>query len=280
MKKARNDVDEDGELAMTEYEKQRALRIKSNMERMKALDLPSMASSINREFRDKVMKGESKPSGKTTKDRDGDEDEYQPTSDDDDDDDDDEEEEEEEEEEENNKRAKRKKVVNSSKKMSARMRKFPQRDEEVGNYEEIDEDTALQKAISLSLGGVAETSDRMKSSIHKQSVRKETNMVSDRKKLERGTSKSRGRKVKGNGRPKMSEDDVISYFFLIDEAGKGNITWADIKKAMNTHDFHWSDKEISDMIYFFDSKGNGNLNLEDFQRIVERCGMVQHLEYD
>lgn len=22
------------------------------------------------------------------------------------------------------------------------------------------------------------------------------------------------------------------------------------------------------------------LNLEDFQRIVERCGMVQHLEYD
>lgn len=37
------------------------------------------------------------------------------------------------------------KVVNSSKKMRARMRKFPQRDEEVGNDEEIDEDTALQK---------------------------------------------------------------------------------------------------------------------------------------
>ncbi|KAF3780652.1 hypothetical protein EJ110_NYTH28654 [Nymphaea thermarum] len=165
MKKTRNDVGE-GEPAMTEYEKQRALRIKRNMERMKALDLPSMASSLNREFCYKEMKGENKASRKATKDKDDDEDEYQPTSEDDDDEEEDEEEkEDEEEEEENNKREKRKKVVNSSKKTRVRTSKCPQRDEKVGNAEEIDEDAALQK---------------------------------------------------GNGRPKMSEDDVISYFFLID----------------------------------------------------------------
>ncbi|XP_049933252.1 uncharacterized protein LOC116253716 isoform X2 [Nymphaea colorata] len=281
MKKTRNDVGE-GEPGMTEYEKQRALRIKQNMERMKALDLPSMASSLNREFCYKEMKGESKASRKATKDKDDDEDEYQPTSEDDDDEEEEEEEEEEdeEEEEENNKREKRKKVVNSSKKTRVRTSKCPQRDEKVGNAEEIDEDAALQKAIALSLGGVAESSNWMGGSMHKQSGRKEANAFCERKNVEMGTSKGRGRKAKGSGRPKMSEDDVISYFFLIDEAGKGNITWRDIKKAMVTHDFHWTDKEINDMICFFDSKGNGNLNLEDFQRIVERCGMIQHAEYD
>ncbi|XP_057497566.1 uncharacterized protein LOC130782307 isoform X2 [Actinidia eriantha] len=41
------------------------------------------------------------------------------------------------------------------------------------------------------------------------------------------------------------------------EVGKGSITLADLIRVAAAHDFTWIDKDIADMIYYFDSDGDG-----------------------
>lgn len=40
---------------------------------------------------------------------------------------------------------------------------------------------------------------------------------------------------------------------LVAEAGKGFLTLNDLRRVATEHDFTWTDKELTDMIYFFDS---------------------------
>ncbi|CAK9188398.1 unnamed protein product [Ilex paraguariensis] len=60
--------------------------------------------------------------------------------------------------------------------------------------------------------------------------------------------------------------------------GKGSITLRDLQRVAAAHDFTWTNKEIADMIYCFDSDGDGKLSLDDFRTIVDRCNMVQKTE--
>ncbi|GFY92663.1 calmodulin-like protein [Actinidia rufa] len=59
------------------------------------------------------------------------------------------------------------------------------------------------------------------------------------------------------------------------EAGKGSITLADLIRVAAAHDFTWIDKDIADMIYCFDSDGDGKLSLDEFRMIVGQCNMIQ-----
>lgn len=48
---------------------------------------------------------------------------------------------------------------------------------------------------------------------------------------------------------------------MCSEAGKGGITVRDIQKMAKEHDFIWSEKEFADMVYFFDSNGDGKVSI-------------------
>lgn len=48
------------------------------------------------------------------------------------------------------------------------------------------------------------------------------------------------------------------------EAGKGGITLRDLQRVAAAHDFTWTDKEMADMIYCFDSDGDGKVWLVNF----------------
>jgi hypothetical protein len=88
----RNDREEEKD--MTEYEKQRLLRIKENKARLEALGLPALASSIDSYFSEQAQANSARTvpnkRRKKKKTETDEEDEYQPSDEDDDDDDDEE----------------------------------------------------------------------------------------------------------------------------------------------------------------------------------------------
>ncbi|XP_020095087.1 caltractin-like [Ananas comosus] len=135
-----------------------------------------------------------------------------------------------------------------------------------GNIEKpddfVDEDAALEQAIALSLGGVAENS----------AVSGVLSQKSGTKESETG-GKRKNRKL-FKSRVQLSEDEVIGYFFLFDEVGKGHISVWDLQRMALAHDFTWTDSETAAMVHLFDTDGDGKLNLEDFRTIASRCNMM------
>lgn len=43
------------------------------------------------------------------------------------------------------------------------------------------------------------------------------------------------------------------------ESGRGSITLRDVARLAAVHDFTWNEKEMADMIYCFDSDGDGKV---------------------
>ncbi|CAN1848525.1 hypothetical protein LINPERHAP1_LOCUS38962 [Linum perenne] len=89
------------------------------------------------------------------------------------------------------------------------------------------------------------------------------------------TGRMKNKKSQFSSRVKMTEDDLILYFFQFDERGSGVITRRDLQRVATVHDFIWSDKELADMMNYFDGDGDGKLNLVDFRNVVGRCRMLQ-----
>lgn len=46
---------------------------------------------------------------------------------------------------------------------------------------------------------------------------------------------------------------------MLTETGKGGFTVRDIQRLAAAHDFTWSEKEIADMICYFDGDGDGKV---------------------
>lgn len=44
------------------------------------------------------------------------------------------------------------------------------------------------------------------------------------------------------------------------ESGKGGLTLRDVQRLAAAHDFTWSEREMADMIYCFDSDGDGKVS--------------------
>lgn len=49
----------------------------------------------------------------------------------------------------------------------------------------------------------------------------------------------------------------------------------DLRRVAIAHDFMWTDKDLAEMIQFFDTDGDGKLDLDDFRKIVSRCNMLR-----
>ncbi|KAJ8565479.1 hypothetical protein K7X08_008055 [Anisodus acutangulus] len=73
------------------------------------------------------------------------------------------------------------------------------------------------------------------------------------------TGKRKRKPQQTRNRMQMSEDDLIMHFFQFDEAGKGSISLRDLRRMAASHDFTWSDEEMTNMIRCFDSDGDGKL---------------------
>lgn len=144
-----------------------------------------------------------------------------------------------------------------------------------------DNDDALMQAIALSLQDSAGFLDAVSQGPSQSSEAPVINGYNTERKptirMQEDARKTK-RKKSFTSRVQMTEDELILHFFQFDEAGKGGITVRDLCRVAAAHDFTWSDKEIEDMIYLFDSDGYGKLSLDDFSKIVDRCNMRQGSE--
>ncbi|XP_011621345.1 calmodulin-like protein 12 [Amborella trichopoda] len=259
---ASKEVGSDGEEVITEYEKQRLIRIQENRARLESLGLKNLASSLSKTQPKKNVKKRA-PIKTSHKD-----DDYIPsensTDDDDDDDDDDDHDFDED---------------NCVMKMSSRKAQKPQkkvrsRRDVQGN---LDDDDALQQAIALSLGGIQVSSNATDSgSQQKLETVMADNIHGCKKDTPKHTHSGRRRKrTENRSRVQITEDELVGYFFTIDESGKGGITVRDLERVAASHDFQWTDKELSDMVYAFDTDRDGKLSFEDFRTIAGRCNMIK-----
>ncbi|CAI9781600.1 unnamed protein product [Fraxinus pennsylvanica] len=241
----------------SDYELQRLKRIEENKNRMEALGLHKIANS----FMGSVQKSHKKKSEKKGKRKMVDEDEeYKPS--------------EIEEEMCSSSEEERSddEMFSGSQKGKAKKNTTPKT--QVPNSDILDDDDALMQAIALSLKDSAGFLDVPTSAPSQSSGAHAIDGIGNQKErnpniqedVEKRKRKKMGKQI--NSRVQMTLDEMVIHFFHFDEVGKGNITLRDIQRVATAHDFTWSEKEISDMIYCFDSDGDGKLNLDDFRKIV------------
>ncbi|CAL0306189.1 unnamed protein product [Lupinus luteus] len=251
---------------VTEYEKQRLSRIAENKAKLEALGLSKMSSSFNTCLTQNSRNIKNKGKKKVQEE----DDEYKPeneepgsssSSDEDHGDKD------EDFEAENASGSRKRKVKSKCLKMKS---KISGKKCCSSNMEYIDdEDEALRQAIALSLQDSAEDpyfSD--KNVVNITGAEKGIIQVEE----DKGRRKS---KKSFTSRLQMTEDELIVHFFQLDEAGKGTVSVRDLQRAAEVHDFIWTDKELVDMVRFFDSDGDGKLSFDDFKKIVVRCNMME-----
>ncbi|CAG9827654.1 unnamed protein product [Diabrotica balteata] len=66
-----------------------------------------------------------------------------------------------------------------------------------------------------------------------------------------------------------TREDMIKTFKLFDENGKGFITVDDLKKVIMELDEDLTDEEILEMIDEADRDSDGEVNLDDFLRMLQ-----------
>lgn len=271
---------------ITEYERQRQQRIDENRAKLQALRLPVLASSLSKNS-DKKLKKPTSQKAKIKQDND-----YQPSTED--------------EQSESSRDEDAEHKVPTPKKVTSAKRRPPGRpkskkmkslnslivdkaSEEHGwtdlQENELDDDAALQQALALSMGAsmedataIAEASKqdsepgRPKEKVDNSELGGKTQETAKVDKLPRG--RRQRKQTKSINAIQLSEDEVLAYFFLFDEAGKGKISMRDLERVALTHDFTWNKHELNEMINTFDNDCDGQLSLEDFQTIIARCNMI------
>ncbi|KAL6555055.1 hypothetical protein OROGR_006313 [Orobanche gracilis] len=250
-------------LPLLDYEKQRLQRIEENNRRMEALGLRKMASN----FTGSVLNAHQKKShdGKGKRKIVDEDDEYNPTPEDDelscsDDDDDDDEEE-----------------FSPSKKMKINKNSISPKKQGPFNLDSdfLDDDDALMQAIALSL------QDTDTSGAHVTNPAPSANDERKGNPYVQDGSPKKGRKRDNTKENRSIQDGSVKkgrkWF---DESGSGGFNLRDVQRLAATHDFTWSEKEIADMIYCFDSDGDGKISFDDFRKIIVRCNMLKVSEND
>ncbi|MQM09763.1 hypothetical protein Taro_042648 [Colocasia esculenta] len=274
----------------TEYEKQRLSRIRENQERLEALGLRTLASALLGSSasgkQGQVSKEEKAGTSRRQKKKghggnaDDEDDEYRPSEEDQGDGNFSSGEEETEEEEASSPGARRLPRGKGQKKASSNAVKVGKKLPIQSNMDQLgdmDDDAALQQAIALSLEKPMKCSAAESNMVSQNSndfVNTECHGKNNVNNIQQTPGRGKRRKPNVN-RPQMSEDELVAYFFSIDESGKGSITLRDLMRMAVAHDFCWTDKEITDMIYLFDSNKDGQLGLDDFRKIASRCNMIQ-----
>ncbi|OAY49344.1 nucleolin isoform X2 [Manihot esculenta] len=252
---------------ISEYEKQRLLRIAENKARIEALGLHKMASSlmgstqkssqarksIQRKWKSKVVEED---------------DDYRPDDDDDNDDTDDKDDAESDGDEDDEDfvhiQSSSKSHRNKVKDKVPKPKKKVTVQKNLSSADYIDEENEeLMRAIALSLKDSAEDATL-------KERKRDANIQED--------ARRRKRKKSFNNRVQITEDELILHFFQFDEAGRGFLTKRDLQRVATAHDFTWTEGELADMIHCFDSDGDGKLSLDDFRKIVCRCNMIRGSE--
>ncbi|KAL6651115.1 hypothetical protein ACP70R_010040 [Stipagrostis hirtigluma subsp. patula] len=270
--------DTGGAEPMTDYEKQRLLRIRENEARLEALGIRSLAASPLLRSPSPAAAAAKRKQKKRSADED---DEYVPSDEGGGG-----------EEDESSSESGRDDEVDGESKSSSRSRtkgkkkllksgkssKSTPRKKSASFTDFADDDAALEQAIALSLVG---SSEKSVTNAETSSTGKENEGALQKKNGKASIQDSaKNRKIKklGKSRIQLTEDDVVAFFFSFDEVGKGYITPWDLERMATINDFIWTDSEISNMIRCFDSDRDGKINLEDFRSIICRCNMLQDPE--
>ncbi|XP_059312928.1 uncharacterized protein LOC132064084 isoform X1 [Lycium ferocissimum] len=266
-----------------EYEKQRMKRIEENRARLEAMGLNKMATSLMASSQKPHKKDKDRKGKKKVVDEDED---YEPalsedlscdTGGEDEQNDVDYE-------------VSKSQLKKSKKKTQTPKKKVSNTTVPTGTDFVDDDDDDIMQAIALSLQGLAgfpnvatkvalpgtDASSANKASNKKASLKKASNEKKVGSCNQEATTGKRKRKLQQTRhRVQMTEDDLIMHFFQFDEAGKGSINLRDLRRMAVSHDFTWSDEEMTNMIRCFDSDGDGKLSLDDFRKIAVRCNMIQ-----
>lgn len=272
--------------AISEYEKQRLQRIEENGARLKALGLPHLASSFLASPGAPPSKSKKKKNisiNSRNRKRKGTEDEeYRPSPDEEEDSRRERENPSSSSEEEggedvgNSSSRRRRKGKNMSSPQAAKARKKSHGKERARVSDEIDDDTALQQAIALSLGGATEQAGSLEASHNcgTNGASSNSHVKKDSLNIKETAGRKNSRKM-NKSRPQLTEDEVVALFFSFDVAGNGHITVRDLRRMVIAHDFSWTDVEIENMIHCFDGDRDGMLSVEDFRSIISSLNMLQ-----
>uniref|UniRef100_A0A0D9W7K5 EF-hand domain-containing protein n=1 Tax=Leersia perrieri TaxID=77586 RepID=A0A0D9W7K5_9ORYZ len=263
---------------MNDYEKQRLARIRENEARIQALGIRRLAASplLHSPAPSAAEKGKRKSRAADADEEyipsDGGEDDDKESSSSGDRDG--------EEEEDINKSSSSRSRKKGKKKMlnSRKSSKVSSRKEDAPIVDFVDDDAALQQAIALSLAESSENPVPAMSAETSSAGVKGSDSTPREKSYSvpiQDSTKTVKIKMQGKSRIRLTEDDVIAFFFSFDEVGKGYITPWDLERMATVHDFIWTDFEISKMIHCFENDRDGKINLEDFRTIVSRCNMLQ-----
>ncbi|KAL6557286.1 hypothetical protein OROMI_017636 [Orobanche minor] len=247
---------------MSKYEMQRLKRIEDNKKRMEALGLHKMANS----FMGSVQKTQKiNNDGKGKKKVVDEDDEYNPAQDD---------EEissssEEDDESDDESSLSRERV----KRNSATAKKRGPIQKPLLDLDFVDDDDALMQAIALSLQDSVSSPPPRSPGAHLTNTFSKTS--TKRNSYIENESGKRKRRKPISSRVQMTEDEMLVHFFQFDETGKGGFTLGDVHRVATAHDFTWSEKEMADMICYFDSDGDGKINFDDLRKIVGKCNMLK-----
>ncbi|KAJ7950930.1 Calmodulin-related, putative isoform 2 [Quillaja saponaria] len=253
---------------VSEYEKQRLLRMAENRSRLEALGLPKIASSLMGPLQKaKDKKGKAKVEV---------DDDYRPDEGDaefsslsgEDRDDDDAEDEDFESGKASGTRKRKVKNKGSKPKNKVYVRKHSRDSDYID-----DDDDALRQAISLSLQGSTEGSYCSQTLVLNNTLAERKGNSDNLQ--DKGRRKSK-KSVSFTSRLQMTKDELILHFFQFDD--KGSIAARDVQRIATAHDFTWTNQELASMIHCFDSDGDGKLTLDDFRNIAIRCNMLKDSE--
>lgn len=280
-----NDGNEMGGEGVTDYEKQRLARISENKARLEALGLPHLASSFLHSFPGQQPRNLKKSKGARSRRGEGgdEEEEYRPSDDDGaaEDNDKGESSSASEEEEANSKTSySRGKGKNRSSLIAAKVKRSSIANEGLNECDIFDDEASLKQAMALSLeatiGDSAGTSAWLSQKSTSDIASKDAQKYKG--KVQKSAAGRKSIRKLNNARVQLTEDEVVAYFLSFDETGKGYVTPRDVKRMASSHDFSWTDNEITQMIHPFDNDGDGKLSLEDFRSIVLRCRMMLETE--
>ncbi|KAJ6828558.1 uncharacterized protein M6B38_362390 [Iris pallida] len=269
--------------AISEYEKQRLQRIEENRARLKALGLPHLASSFLASPGTPPSKSKKKNisiNNRSRKRKGTEDEEYRPSADEEEDSRRERENpssaSEEEEDVGSSSSRRRRKGKNKSSSQAAKAWKKSHGKERARVSDEVDDDTALQQAIALSLGGATEQAGCLEASQNCGTNGASSNFHVKKDSLNiKETAGRKNSRQMNKSRPQLTEDEVVALFFSFDVAGNGHITVRDLRRMVIAHDFSWTDVEIENMIHCFDGDRDGMLSVEDFRSIMSSLNMLQ-----
>ena len=84
--------------------------------------------------------------------------------------------------------------------------------------------------------------------------------------------------VKTLATAELQEEELVTVFKRFDKDKDGELNWSDIKLMFNELGYEMTDEEAQDMIHFFDTNDDSQINFEEFVQLMMYDTMDQSVQ--